>query len=82
MAQVKRNKDVRKNCVDVEKVINDLLESSKREDVIEVKEPSQPSELNKKLSKFYSKYNAKFHQELIPIEKIKYKYIYRNFPIY
>ncbi|MFX1500312.1 MAG: hypothetical protein ACFFDH_05025 [Promethearchaeota archaeon] len=82
MAQVKRNKDVRKNCVDIEKVINDLLESSKREEVLQVVESSQSSKLNKKLLKFYSKYNSKFHQELIPIEKVKYKYTYRNFPIY
>ncbi|MFX1363638.1 MAG: hypothetical protein ACFFCE_09490 [Promethearchaeota archaeon] len=82
MAQVKRNKDIRKNCVDVERVIIECLECSKREDIIEIMEPSQSNKLNKKLLKSYSKHNAKFHQELIPIEQIKYKFIYRNFPIY
>lgn len=86
MAQAIKNKDVRKNCVDVEHIITEGLTKPEREEIRELAEPNQSSlkssELNKKLLKFHSKYNAKYHQELIPIERVKYKLTYRNYAIY
>lgn len=86
MAQAIKNKDVRKNCVNVEQVIMECLTKSEREEIRELAEPNQSSlkssELSKKLLKFNSKYNAKYHQELIPFERVKYKLTYRNYAIY
>ena len=82
MAQAKRSKDVRINCVDVEQVIMECLTKPERETTQEIAGPNQSSELNKKLLNFSSEYNAKFHQELIPFERVKYKLTYRNYAVY
>ena len=82
MAQAIKNKDVRKNCVDVEQVIIECLTKPEREEIREMAEPNQSSELSKKLLKFKSKYNAKYHEELIPFERVKYKLTYRNYAVY
>ncbi|TKJ18248.1 MAG: hypothetical protein CEE43_18480 [Promethearchaeota archaeon Loki_b32] len=84
MAQAIRNKDVRKNCVDVEHIITEGLIKPEREEIREIVEPNQSSELSKKLLKFHSKskYNAKYHQELIPFERVKYKLTYRTYRNY
>ncbi|NVM38161.1 MAG: hypothetical protein HWN81_21385 [Candidatus Lokiarchaeota archaeon] len=82
MAQAIKNKDVRKNCVDVEQVIIESLAEPKREDIEVILEPNQSIKLNKKLLKFHNKNNAKYYQELIPIERVKYKLTYRNYAVY
>ena len=82
MAQAIRNKDLRKNCVDVEQIIKEGLTKSEREEILEIAEPIQFSKLSKKLLKYVSKYNAKYHQELIPIERVKYKLTYWNYTVY
>ncbi|MCK4779453.1 MAG: hypothetical protein KAT57_04665 [Candidatus Lokiarchaeota archaeon] len=81
MAQAIKNKDVRKNCVDVEQVIMECLTKPEREDIREKAGPIPSSELSKKLLKFNFKNNAKYHQELIPFERVKYKLTYRNYAI-
>ncbi len=81
MAQAIKSKDVRKNCVNVEQVIMECLTKPEREEIREKAGPIQSSELSKKLLKFNSKYNAKYHQELIPFERVKYKLTYRNYAI-
>ena len=82
MAQAKGSMDVRKNCVDVECIITEGLTKPEREEIPEIAEPNQSSELNKKLLNFSSEYKAKYHQELIPIERVKYKLTYRNYAVY
>lgn len=81
MAQAIKSKDVRINCADVEQVIIECLTKPEREEIREIAESNQSSELNKKLLNFSSKYNAKYHQELIPFERVKYKLTYRNYAI-
>lgn len=81
MAQAIKSKDVRINCADVEQVIMECLTKPEREEIREIAESNQSSELNKKLLNFSSKYNAKCHQELIPFERVKYKLTYRNYAI-
>jgi hypothetical protein len=79
MAQAIRNKDVRKNCVDVERVIMDFLSESERKDILDIEEPVQTIKLKKEVVKLLSNYNAKYHQELIPINQIDQRVIYRNY---
>ncbi|MCK4379703.1 MAG: hypothetical protein KAW51_01090 [Candidatus Lokiarchaeota archaeon] len=82
MAQAIKSKDVRINCADVEQVIMECLTKPEREEIREIAGLNQFSELNKKLLNFSLKYNAKYHQELIPIERVKYKLTYRNYAVY
>jgi len=82
MAQAIKSKDVRKNCVDVEQVIMECLTKPEREEIREIVGSYQSSKLNKKLLDFSSRYNAKFHQELIPFERVRYKLTYRNYAVY
>jgi len=79
MAQAARNKDVRKNCVDVEKVIMECLSEAQRKGILEVVEPVESLSLRKEILKLSSKYNAKYHQELIPINRVDQRVIYRNY---
>lgn len=82
MAQAIRNKDVRKNCVDVEKVIMECLSEPKREIIQIPVEPVKSRKLGNKLLKFVSKNNAKYHQELILINQVNQKLVYRNYGVY
>ena len=82
MAQAIKNKDVRKNCVDVEQVIMECLTKPVREDISIISEPNQSNKLNKKLLKSLSEYNAKYQQELNPINRVKQNLVYKNFAIY
>jgi len=75
MAQAIKSKDVRKNCVNVEHVIIECLTKPEREEIRKKVGPIQSSELSKKLL------NAKYHEELIPFERVKYKLTYRNYAI-
>lgn len=82
MAQAIRKKDVRKNCLDVEKVIMECLSEPKREIIQISVEPVKSRKLGNKLLKFASKNNAKYHQELIPINQVNQKLVYRNYGVY
>ena len=82
MAQAIKNKDVRKNCVDVEQVIMECLTKPVREDISIISEPNQSNKLNKKLLKSLSEYNANYQQELNPINRVKQNLVYKNFAIY
>jgi len=79
MAQAIKNKDVRKNCIDVEKALMECLSEPERENILEVAEPVKSINLNKEVLKISSKYNAKKHQELIPINQVNEKVVFRNF---
>ena len=79
MAQAIRNKDVRKNCVDVEKVIMECLSETQRKEILEIVEPVESLSLRKEILKLSSKHNAKYHQELIPVKRVDQRVIYRNY---
>ena len=82
MAQAIKNKDVRKNCVDVEQVIMECLAKPVREDISIISEPNQSNKLNRKLLKSLLEYNANYQQELNPINRVKQNLVYKNFAIY
>ena len=76
------NKVVRKNCIDVERVIIECLSEPKREMIIDKSEPIQSKKLKKELSRYISKYNAKYNQELITLDIVKQTLIFRNYGVY
>lgn len=78
MTQIIRNKDVRKNCVDVEKVRLDTLSEPEREEIYVISEPIESKKLTKKLLKYFNKNNAKYHQELLHINRVNHKMVTRN----
>lgn len=82
MAQAVKNKDVRKNCVDVEKVIIQCLSDFENKDTIKISEPINSKKLNKELLNFRSEYNTKFAQELSNINQVKQTLVYKNYAIY
>ena len=82
MAQAIKNKDVRRNCVDVEQVIMGCLAEPEREDIKVISEPSQSNKLSKKLLKSILKVNANYMQELNPINRVKQNLVYKNYAIY
>ena len=85
MAQAIKDKDVRKNCIDVEKVIRECVAEHERKKITKISEPVNSKELNKKLLKVRSEYNAKYTQELKDISRIKQDLVfmnYRNYAIY
>ncbi|MFX1310614.1 MAG: hypothetical protein ACFE9M_12885 [Promethearchaeota archaeon] len=82
MAQAVRNKDVRKNCIDVERVIMECLSGPEREEIHLIIEPAKSIKLSKEVLKYSSKYNAKYNQELIPINRVYQKMYYRNYAVY
>jgi len=82
MAQAIKNKDVRKNCVDVERVIIELVSEPEREVILKKPEPIQSKKLSKELSRFVSKYNVKYNQELLLLDRVKQKLVYRNLGVY
>ena len=85
MAQAIKDKDVRKNCIDVEKVIRECISEPESKKIMKISEPVNSKELNKKLLKVRSEYNAKYTQELKDISRIKQDLVfmnYRNYAIY
>jgi hypothetical protein len=79
MAQAIKNKDVRKNCVDVEKVIMECLLEPEREDNLRKLEPVEIKKLSKELSKYTLRNNALYNQEIIPINRVKQNLVYKNY---
>ena len=82
MAQAIRNKDVRKNCVDVEKVVMEYLREPERDSIHKIADQINLKGFSKKLSKYSSNNNAKYHQELIPINHVKQQFVYKNIGVY
>ena len=82
MAQAKPKKDVRKNCIDVEKVVMECLSEPERDEFQIIPELVKLKKVNKKLLKFISLNNAKYHQELISINQVKQKLVYGNYTVY
>ncbi|MFX1469093.1 MAG: hypothetical protein ACFFB8_10555 [Promethearchaeota archaeon] len=82
MAQAVRNKNVRKNCIDVEEVIRECLCDTERENIQRLEESLEEKKPGKKISRLISKYNGIYHQELIPLNQVKQKSVYRVYAIY
>jgi len=82
MAQAISKKNVRKNCVDVEQVVNGLLSESEREAILINVEPVKSIKFNKEVLKFTSNYNVNYHKELIPVSQIRQNLVYRNYGLY
>ncbi len=82
MAQAIKDKVVRKNCVDVEKVIEECLSEPESKDIIKTSEPMTFKKLNKELLKFRSEYNTKYLQELNDINRVKQNLVYKSYAIY
>jgi hypothetical protein len=79
MAQAIKNKEIRKNCIDVENVIMECLYQSKSADHICLEEPVESLWTNKEKQKFMAINNTKLYQEVIPINQIDQRVVYRNF---
>ena len=79
MAQAIKNKDVRKNCVDVEDVVIECLSEAQNKEILELGEPGESLSLRKEILKLSSKNNAKYYQELIPIKRVDQRVNYRNY---
>jgi hypothetical protein len=79
MAQAIRNKEVRKICIDVEKVIMDCLCDPKIDESTCLEMLVDSIELNTEDKKNTSYKHAKYHQELIPINLIDQRVVYRNY---
>ena len=82
MAQAIRKINVRKNCIDVEKVIMECLSEPEIKKFILIVKSDDSTKLSKELLKYTSKSNAKYHQELISINRVHQKSTYRNFAVY
>ncbi|MFW9999630.1 MAG: hypothetical protein ACFE9Q_00235 [Candidatus Hodarchaeota archaeon] len=81
MAQAIMNKDVRKNCVNVEKIIEACLSESEVQEFQVKAEPINVIKLSKKLMNSVSNYNAKYHQELINLNQITQKLDYGSYEV-
>lgn len=82
MAQAIRNKEIRKNCIDVEKVILECHCEPETEEIQRNIEPIKTKKLNKKLLKYSSKFDANHRNELIPINQVKQNLVYKNYIVY
>lgn len=82
MAQAIRKIDVRKNCIDVEKVIMEYLSEPEIKKIILIVKSDNSTKLSKELLNYTSEFNAKCHQELIPINRVHQKSTYRNYAVY
>ncbi len=82
MAQAIRKINVRKNCIDVEKVMMECLSEPEIKKIILIVKSDDSTKLSKELLKHTSKSNAKYHQELISINRVHQKSNCRNFAVY
>ncbi len=82
MAQAIRNKEIRKNCIDVEKVILECHCEFKTEKIRRKIEPITTKKFNKKLFKYSSKYDADHRKELIPVNQVKQNLVFKNYMVY
>ncbi|MFX1380482.1 MAG: hypothetical protein ACFFA4_15460 [Promethearchaeota archaeon] len=82
MAQATTNKDVRKNCVDVEQVIKDCLIEANKDFYIMQREPVNAGKLYREFSKSKIRNNANYNSELVHIDRIKQNLVYKNYSVY
>ncbi|MFX0005085.1 MAG: hypothetical protein ACFFAA_10835 [Promethearchaeota archaeon] len=79
MAQAIKNKDVRKNCVDVDKIIMECITEMEENDILALGEPVESLEFSKDIKNLTSNQNAVYHQELISINQVHQNLVYKNF---
>ena len=81
MAQAARKKLFEKNCVDVEKVISEMR--VKQDDIAQIIKIDKKSVKSQVLSlSKKSNLNARYFEDLIPIEKAKQFEYWRNYGIF
>jgi len=79
MAQAIMNKNVRKNCVNVENVFMECISESKSKDYKGFEVIIKSRELSKESETLSSNYNAKMHQELVSINYFRQNLVYKNY---
>lgn len=82
MAQATRNKDVRKNCVDVEKVILECLQEPERKENGIIVEPVKIKKLRNEFIKSKKHLNSLNSRELLYINRVKQNLVYKNYAVY
>jgi hypothetical protein len=82
MAQAIRNKDVRKNCIDVEKVIIECLKKPERDENGKNIEPVKIKKLRNESSKFKKHLNSLNSRELLYINQVKQNLVFKNYSVY
>jgi len=82
MAQAIRNKDVRKNCVDVEKVILEYLQEPERNENGKNIELVKIKKLRNEFSKSKKHLNSLNSRELLYIDQVKQNLVFKNYSVY
>ncbi|MFX1243017.1 MAG: hypothetical protein ACFFA7_17360 [Promethearchaeota archaeon] len=82
MAQATRNKDVRKNCIDVEKVILEYLREPERDEIGRNIEPVKIEKLRNEFSKSKRHMNSLNSTELLYIDQVKQNLVFKNYAVY
>jgi len=79
MVQAELKKAEKKVCVDPNLIVLDKLTVP-----VDIKVRAEQKHYNKELLKLIqkTKYNAKIHEDLIPIERIRSQRYYRNYRVY
>ncbi len=80
MAQVCAEKKALLDCAEIEIVLEKLPESRKQIEKKKVEDKQDKSRLLKLFKK--AKYNAKYHEELIQIKKVKSQIHFRNYGVF
>ncbi|MCK4287318.1 MAG: hypothetical protein KAX18_14000 [Candidatus Lokiarchaeota archaeon] len=81
MAHVSKKKSVRMNCIDVEQINLEMrLEQIKAPEIIECKQVEKKP-AKKQLSKLIKKaeLNAKYPEQVIPIQRVERQRVYRDY---
>lgn len=82
MAQAIGNKDVRKNCVDVEKVILECLQEPERDENGKNTEPVKIRKLRNEFSKSRKHLNSLNSKKFLDINRVKQNLVYKNYAVY
>ena len=83
MAQITETKSVRMNCIEVEHVNYELrLEQVKTSEVFKSKQ-MEKKPAKKRLSKLFKKaeLNAKYSEQIIPINNLRRQRVYRDYRV-
>ncbi|MDX1798928.1 MAG: hypothetical protein R3255_09800 [Candidatus Lokiarchaeia archaeon] len=82
MAQATRSKDVRKNCIDVEKVILECFQETERNEIGENIEPMKIEKPRDEFSKSKKHINSLNSKGLLYIDQVKQNLVFKNYAVY
>jgi hypothetical protein len=82
MAQAIRNKEVRKNCIDVEKVILECYQEPERDEFGKNIEPVKIEKPRNEFSKSKKHINSLNSEKLLYIDQVKQNLVFKNYTIY